>query len=137
MKNTFIFTLIFCAAWVTAQTGKIQIEISNVQNAKGNIGLALYNNAQDFIKKEFKAKNVKAHKGKVYATFDNIPSGTYAIAVLHDENKNEKMDYNVIGVPKEAYGFSNNAKGFMAPPKFEAAAFRLKNGESKVVKITL
>lgn len=137
MKNLFILTFIFCATWLTAQTGKIQIEISNVQNAKGNIGLALYNNAQDFIKKEFKAQNVKAKKGKVYAIFENIPSGTYAVAVLHDENKNEKMDFNLVGIPKEAYGFSNNAKGFMAPPKFNAAAFHLKHGESKVVKIKL
>ena len=73
----------------------------------------------------------------MYATFENIPAGSYAVAVLHDENKNEKMDFNLVGIPKEAYGFSNNAKGFMAPPKFSDAAIRLQNGESKNITIKL
>ena len=120
-----------------AQTAKITIEVSNIKNDNGNIGFALYNNANDFTKKEFKAQNVKAQKGKVYATFENIPAGSYAVAVLHDENKNEKMDFNLVGIPKEAYGFSNNAKGFMAPPKFSDAAIRLQNGESKNITIKL
>lgn len=137
MKLKAIALFILFSGMAIAQNGKIQVEITNIKNAKGNIGLAVYNNAKDFTKKEFKAQNVKAQKGKVYATFENVPAGTYAIAVLHDENKNEKMDFNMVGIPKEAYGFSNNAKGFMAAPKFEAAAFRVKNGESKVVRIKL
>lgn len=134
-KAILLFVLIAGVAF--AQTGKIQVEISNIKNANGYIELALYNSAEAFIKKELKTTKVKAHKGKIVAVFDKIPKGTYAIAVLHDENANNKMDFNLIGAPKEAYGFSNNAKGFMSAPKFEKAAFRLKNGESKVIKIKI
>ena len=58
-------------------------------------------------------------------TFKEIPKGEYAVAVFHDKNSNEKMDVNFLGIPKEAYGCSNNAKGFMGPPKYEDAKFLL------------
>jgi uncharacterized protein (DUF2141 family) len=64
-----------------------------------------------------------------------IEPGTYAIAVYHDENSNGKLDSNFIGIPREGVGFSNNAKGHMGPPKFDAAAFRFSGGalELKIV----
>ena len=52
-----------------------------------------------------------------------MPPGTYAIAVLHDENDNGKMDYRLLRLPKEPYGFSNGVVPRLGPPKFEAAAF--------------
>lgn len=60
----------------------------------------------------------------VYVLKD-IPLGTYAIAISQDVNGNGKQDTNWIGIPKEPYGFSNNAKGKMGPPDFEDAKFEL------------
>ena len=54
-----------------------------------------------------------------------LPPGTYAIGIFHDVNLNNKMDNNFFGIPKEQYGFSNNASAFLGPPAFEAAAFEL------------
>jgi len=61
----------------------------------------------------------KISKGTYKGSFE-IPPGTYAIGVYIDEN--EKLDTNFLGIPKEQYGFSNNAKAF-GIPKFEAASF--------------
>ncbi|MEN8835700.1 MAG: DUF2141 domain-containing protein [Polaribacter sp.] len=55
--------------------------------------------------------------------------------MFYDENNNGKMDTKLFGVPKEPYGFSNNAKGFMGPPSFEEAKFTL--ASNKKIKILL
>lgn len=137
MKFKILLLFVFVSAITYAQNGEIQVEITNIKSNSGNIGVALYNNPGDFTKKEFKAQNVKAVKGKVFAAFTDIPSGNYAVAILHDENKNQKMDFNLVGIPKEAYGFSNNAKAVLAPPKFKDAAFTLKAGEIKKISVKL
>ena len=49
----------------------------------------------------------------------------YKRQAFHDVNENGKMDTNFIGIPKEPIGISNNAKGFMGPPKFNNAKFLL------------
>ena len=56
--------------------------------------------------------------------FENIPHGDYALKVFHDENENQKLDTNFIGMPKEKFGFSNDAMGRFGPPSFEQARFR-------------
>jgi uncharacterized protein (DUF2141 family) len=52
-----------------------------------------------------------------------MPAGTYAVACLHDENKNGKLDTGLFGIPKEGTVASNHAKGFMGPPSFDKAKF--------------
>ena len=55
----------------------------------------------------------------------NIPYGVYAVSVLHDANKNNEMDSNFFGIPKEGVGASNNAKGSFGPPSFKDASFKV------------
>ncbi|MNC95537.1 hypothetical protein D3C83_126870 [compost metagenome] len=66
-----------------------------------------------------------------------MASGSYAIAVLHDENENFKMDTSIIGIPKEGYGVSNNVKGRFGPPKFADARFRVTEASSMTIRIEL
>jgi uncharacterized protein (DUF2141 family) len=66
---------------------------------------------------------IKIRKSQARCDFEDIPPGTYAMAVVHDENMNGKLDTNWAGVPTEGYGFSNNAKGVLGAPSFEAASF--------------
>jgi len=63
----------------------------------------------------------KIGKGTYKGSFE-IPPGIYAIGVYVDENENEKLDTNFLGIPKEQFGFSNNPKA-LGIPKFEAASF--------------
>jgi uncharacterized protein (DUF2141 family) len=55
-------------------------------------------------------------------TFDGLPPGRYAVAVIHDENLNHKLDRNLVGLPKEGFGFANNPRVGLSPPKWEEAA---------------
>ncbi|MFZ2959604.1 MAG: DUF2141 domain-containing protein [Candidatus Ozemobacteraceae bacterium] len=66
---------------------------------------------------------IPALQDTVSSEFSGIPSGTYGISVLHDENRNRKMDKNWLGLPKEGYGASNNARARFGPPSFKAARF--------------
>lgn len=58
-------------------------------------------------------------------TFTEIPSEDYAIAIFHDSNTNGRLDQNFLGIPKEGYGFSENATALMSTPAFKKAKFTL------------
>jgi len=103
----------------------ITVTISGMKSDKGAVYIALYNSEKDFLKKEFKGAIVKVTDLKATAFFKNIKKGTYAILVFHDANDNKKMDTNFLGIPKEPIGTSNNATGFMGPPKFKNAKFKV------------
>ena len=74
-------------------------------------------------------------KGNVQTKFEGLPKGEYAVSVYHDANLNEELDTNMMGIPKESYGFSNNAKGFMGPPSFEDAKVLCNNNISITIKL--
>jgi uncharacterized protein (DUF2141 family) len=57
--------------------------------------------------------------------FKDLPPGEYAAVAFQDVNGNGKLDKNLLGMPKEPYGFSNGARGSAGPPKFSAAAVTL------------
>ncbi|WP_246284994.1 DUF2141 domain-containing protein [Winogradskyella wichelsiae] len=97
--------------------------------------IALYNIETNFLKKPYKNSISSIENNSSTVVFNNIPQGTYAISVFHDENDNGIMDTNFMHIPKEAYGCSNDAKGFMGPPKWEDAKFQIK--ENKTVNISI
>ena len=98
-----------------------------IENNKGVIQIGLYNSEISFpiYEKNFKGVFSKANTSGVKHTFTDIPVGTYAIAVWHDENEDKKMNKNIFGAPKESYGFSNNIYGTFGPPKFEKVSFKV------------
>jgi uncharacterized protein (DUF2141 family) len=63
---------------------------------------------------------------------NDVPYGDYGVAVFHDENSNGKMDKNVLGIPLESYGFSNNVRITFGPPKWEEAKFTVKGSTAEV-----
>ena len=66
---------------------------------------------------------IKVRHTQARCDFADIPPGTYALAVIHDENSNGKLDTNWLGIPTEGYGFSNDAKALLGAPSFAAASF--------------
>lgn len=104
---------------------EVIIHIENLKNNKGKIFAALYKDEAHFLKDGFKSEIVDIAERACTVTFKDVPQGVYAVSFFHDENDNGKMDTNFLGIPKEAYGCSNNAKGFMGPPKWEDAKFEL------------
>ena len=113
----------------------ITINISGMKSDEGDVFVAMYNSEKDFIKNEYRTVIVKVSNKKAIAVFKNVPTAWYAITIFHDVNDNRKMDTNFIGIPKEPIGVSNNATGFMGPPKYRKAKFEVTNDVTISIKV--
>ncbi len=123
------------AAYPTAQSGCITVNIRELKKPEGMLGVLLYSSKQGFPDKPDRALARRVRKISSTAhevTFENVPYGTYAISVLHDENSNGKMDKTFIGIPREGFGVSNNPKIKTGPPSFSEALFSLDQKQTEV-----
>jgi len=121
------------------KTGVIEVTLTNLKHDKGKIRFALYNTENDFPNKPqfaYRKIEVSIKNKKCVAVFKDIPFGVYAITAHHDENSNDKIDTNWLGIPKEGFGCSNDATGFLGPPSFKDAKFNL-NTETKKISIKI
>ena len=128
MKTKNVITLFFASLLSLTiqaqhQTTSIEIQINDISSDKGSIRIGLYNSESNFYKKLYKSTSIKAKKGSIKVVLDDILIGHYAISLYHDENNNKELDSNFLGIPKEPYGTSNNAKGTFGPPSWEDAKF--------------
>ena len=111
-------------------TGKIVVLVTGLKSNTGKLMLAVFTNADDFpTKSENAYRKVVGTISNNSSTIvlENVPYGTYGIVIFHDENNNDKLDTNFIGIPKEGMGASRDAKGSMGPPKYEDAKFLVSN----------
>ncbi len=116
---------------------KLTVEITNVTRTGGNIRVALYKPTDKFgtAKPDFFKVIPVAQPGTRQVAFDVEP-GRYAVAVFHDLNDNDKLDKNIVGYPKEPFGFSNNFRPVVSAPDFEDCAFTLsEKGTSISIKL--
>ncbi|UZO80330.1 DUF2141 domain-containing protein [Aquimarina sp. ERC-38] len=119
------------------QNSRVEVTIENIKNDKGIILVGLYKDPAKFLKIPFKYEKIKAKKGSVNCTFMDVAPGEYAISLFHDENENGKLDTNFIGIPKEAYGVSNNAKNTFSAPEWKNAKFTVSDGKTVTHNIKL
>ena len=131
MTKIIIAIILFISGLVSAQNVNLTVSISGLKNDSGILQVGLFNSEGAFLKSIYKGVSSEIKSNKATVTFLNVPKGEYAISVYHDKNKNGKLDTNFIGIPSEDFACSNNAKGFMGPPKYEDAKFDL----NKVSKI--
>ena len=71
---------------------------------------------------------MKVRNTQARCDFEDILPGTYSLTVIHDENMNGKLDTNLLGIPTEGYGFSNDVKALLGAPSFSAASFQYDGG---------
>lgn len=115
----------------------IEVMVSNINTQKGNIELAVFDNSEEFLQKNKSIKKYsKAVRGNsIKIKVKNLPEGHYAISLYHDVNGDKECNLNVIGIPKEPYGFSNNFKPLYRQPKFEDCQFFV--SENQEIHISL
>jgi uncharacterized protein (DUF2141 family) len=103
-------------------------EDSEHQEQHRNRGLRAVRIAEGFPNEYLRSATnvmvIKIRKSQARCDFEDIPPGSYAMAVIDDEDMNDKLDTNWLGVPTEGYGFSNDATGVLGPPLFAAASFK-------------
>ena len=98
----------------------LSVQVTNLRSAAGTVHVGLYNSPVDFpTSRVWQERVVPA--GTATAVFSGLAPGSYALAVFHDENGNGEFDQGFLGIPLEGYGFSNGARVFLGPPRFDAA----------------
>lgn len=112
---------------VAISQNKLVIKLEGIKSSSGNLNIGVYSKALGFLKsdKAFAGVFVKAELGTTIATIDNLPNGTYALAVFHDQNANKKLDTNFLGIPNEPLGFSKGKLKTFGPPSFKECAFEM------------
>ena len=143
-----------CAAWFTvlvfanfstitfAQSScpGIHVEILDIRKSIGTVACALFEAPEGFPTKYLHSATnimmIKVRDRQARCDFLDIPPGTYALAVIHDENMDGKLGTNSVGIPTEGYGFSNDASALMGAPSFGAASFAY-NGRTHELTIRL
>lgn len=105
----------------------IHVKILDIRNSTGGVACALFESSVGFPREYLRyATNImviKIRDKQARCDFEDIAPGTYALAVVHDENMNGKLDTKWLGIPTEGYGFSNDAKALLSAPTFSAASF--------------
>lgn len=118
--------------YITELRGDIslEMEINNLESNKGPIYIRILDENENPV--IVGTSPVINYSSEI--SFDSISPGKYAIQFFHDENENQKMDFNLIGIPKEKFGSSNNVKPVLGPPKFEKMLINL-NENKKIIII--
>jgi uncharacterized protein (DUF2141 family) len=104
----------------------LHIDIAKLRSSKGMVRICLTADPKNFPAcvddARATTRSVPAHETAI--TFGALPQGNYALAVIHDENGNNKLD-TFAGIPREGFGFSRNPAIMFGPPRFAAARFTL------------
>ncbi len=128
--------LVLCLNQRLAIAQNLEVVFSGIRSNLGQIVLSVYTNEQGFDKdiplKRLTYKKTQLKNGEITVTL-NLPPGTYGLAMMDDENNNNEMNYNMFGIPKEGFGFSNYYLTGLFKPKFEVFKFTvLKDQKQKV-----
>jgi uncharacterized protein (DUF2141 family) len=124
-------TMVFYNLAHAQQTNRasIKITVTGLKSDDGNVRVSVYNTEQNWLKESVYKSTVIISNKKSEWILENVPYGDYAVTVFHDENSNGDIDTGFMRIPKEPYGFSNNAKASFGPPKWSDA--KLYNNISK------
>ncbi|NNL78725.1 MAG: DUF2141 domain-containing protein [Desulfobacterales bacterium] len=132
----FLVMLVASDSPATAEsTGKLIIDISGFPSSEGFAMVALHNSQDSYTSEGDTAiakTRIKVVNQEAQVVFVNVAYGWYGVSIFHDENANMKMDKNAMGIPKESYGFSNNAKGFFGKPKYKDVMFQMNSAEKQI-----
>lgn len=112
---------------IIGNVSSFELVIEGLSEVKGEVRIAVFNSEEAYGDKEDPLHAIVLQVKSDTVVWDEakLPYGEYAIAVYHDKNMNGKMDSNFLGIPKEAYGFSNNARGKFGPASWKDAHFSI------------
>ena len=119
-----------------AQTGTDQgaltITVAGLERAVGQVRIAVFDSEEAWLDTAAYSKVIDLENTECSWTLEGVPVGEYGVVVLHDLNSNGKNDRNLLGIPKEPYGFSNNARATFGPPKWSKAKLGVTAGSTEI-----
>lgn len=109
------------------------VKITGLHSEKGQVRIAVFNTPESWLGDHPAHSATMPVEGPSLTwKLSGIPPGDYGLAVFHDENKNGKMDKNFLGIPQEAYGFSNNMRVRLGPPQWDRSKVVVKDSATEI-----
>ena len=140
--GTLAAILPLVASWpqVAAQEngGSVRVRVATFRNTRGALQCRLFSKPETFPD----GNGVRTVRATIRGTvadcaWEGVPPGTYAIAVVHDENANRRLDKNLFGVPSEGYGVSNNHTYALSSPTWDESKFTVTANETVTMRVSL
>jgi uncharacterized protein (DUF2141 family) len=138
MRHRVLFSALALASVVfaagEASAARIVVTISGLKSNEGGVYIGLYATPSKFLNgaQVDVMKKVAANTAPITIVFDNLAPGTYAVGAFHDENNNNQLDRNFLGLPTEGYALSNGVRAVTSKPTFQQAAFTVGNAGAAV-----
>jgi len=122
-----------------SNTSTISVNVGPLRTSNGSVACRLYTSAEGFPRTATgtSTQRVKVTGSSARCVFEKVTPGTYAVMVHHDENDNRKMDKNLLGMPLEGYGASNNRTYALSAPTWEESKFVVEAGKPRAFAIAL
>ncbi|WP_235296411.1 DUF2141 domain-containing protein [Portibacter marinus] len=116
---------------------KVDVAITGINKMEGDIRIAIYSSNEEFLSEKdiMDFRIVPVDGSTVNCQFKVNEKGQYAMALVHDLNRNGKMDVNFFGWPKEPYAFSKNPGIWFRAPTFEECAIQVDGDERIEIKM--
>lgn len=118
-----LFVTVAGTSFADDRTTTLSIDISGIKKDRGTIRVAVFDTKEAWLKKPVYTAVMPVNGNDLRFSQEAVPYGVYAVAVYHDVDSNGELNTNFIGLPKEPYGFSNNARGSFGPAKWKKASF--------------
>ena len=128
-----------CLAAVASQAGaesRLSIEVRLPAKAHGEIAYLVFDSPKGFpgdVSRAIRHGFEPIHAGARQLVIEtNLPPGAYAVSVYEDLNSDHRLDYNMLGIPREPVGVSNNPRPHFRPPRFDECSFHIGAAEQTI-----
>ncbi len=133
--SKFIVISLVTLSCTSLNAAELKVNVIGIAINSGPIGCSLFNSDEGFPMDGSKGKQiwVEPNATKVTCEYKDLNPGKYAVSVMQDTNSNKKVDTNIVGIPKELWGVSNNVRPSFRAPKFSEASFSIQeNGDNNI-----
>lgn len=131
MKYTLFFLLLMFSATLAKAQNHLTVKVNGMTSNEGYILVDVVDSTNTSVERS----RTKAQTNEVSIILDELPNGVYMVHILQDMDNNYEMTSNMIGLPKEPYGFSKDVMGMFGPPDFEDASFEFKSDTTIVINL--
>lgn len=137
MKNPILTLSVAAALSISPaiDAADLTIRVTDIRKPDGAIYLSVFDSPESYADDAaLHASRSRVDGESMQITLHDLPPGQYAVRLFHDTNHNGELDRNMLGIPREGYGFSNDA-GARGPASFDDAAIGVEDDEVIVVRL--
>jgi uncharacterized protein (DUF2141 family) len=116
--------------------GTLELTVENIESASGALEITAFSGADNYMRRGKTVRVSVDRTGQIRIPLEDLPFGEYALVIYHDVNGDRRFDQNILGIPKEPYGFSNNIRPRFSSPEYEECKFVFsENGQAVNIRI--